>query len=135
MSFIENEFIVEHIEECHDKENDSDADFVIYRFSCRFLRIFTHGIYYLYSNGSSTLQFKLVFDNYSKFLFYDEVGMVLDTITQFFGLEGINDYESLRKKFVEGKTDVSINWRMDKGFVCVKNDEERLRPELFIVFK
>lgn len=61
--------------------------------------------------------------------------MIIDTITQFFGLEGINDYESLRKKFVEGKTDVTISWRFDKGFICVKNDEERLRPEVYIVFK
>ena len=77
----------------------------------------------------------MVFDNYSRFLFFDEVGMIVDTITRFFGLEGISDYESLRKKFVEGKNDVTISWRLDKGFVCVKNDEERLRPELYFVFK
>lgn len=135
LSFIEKEFISEHIEERHDKENDSDADFVMYRFSHRFLGIFTHAVCYRYSDGSSTFQFKLAFDNYSRFLFYDEVGMIVDTITEFFGLEGISDYESLRKKFVEGKTDVTISWRMDNGFVCVKNDEERLRPELFFVFK
>ena len=60
--------------------------------------------------------------------------MIVDTIAQYFGKDGISDYGSLRKRFVEGKTDVTISWRMDKGFVCVKNDEERLRPELFIVF-
>lgn len=135
LSFIGNEFITEHIVERHDRENDSDGDFVIYRFSQRFLEIFTHGICYLYSDGSSTLQFKLAFGNYSRFLFYDEVGMIVDTIAQYFGKDGISDYGSLRKRFVEGKTDVTISWRMDKGFVCVKNDEERLRPELFIVFK
>ena len=134
LSYIGNEFIAEHIVERHDRENDSDADFVIYKFSRRFLGVFSHGIHYLYPNGSTTLQFKLAFDNYSRFLFYDEVGMIVDTITRYFGLEGISDYESLRKKFVEGKTDVTISWRLDKGFVCVKNDEERLRPELYFVF-
>lgn len=134
LSFIESEFVPEHIEERHDRENDSDADFVIYKFSRRFLGIFTHGICYRYSDGSSTFQFKLALDNYSRFLFYDEVGMIVDTITRYFGLEGISDYKSLRKKFVEGKTNVTISWRMDKGFVCVKNDEERLRPELYFVF-
>ena len=135
LSFIKSEFVAEHIEERHEKENDLDADFVIYRFSRRFLEIFTHGIYYLYSDGSSKLQFKLVFGNYSRFLFYDEVGMIVDTIAQYFGKDCISDYESLRRKFIEGKTDVTISWRMNKGVVCVKNDEERLRPELFIVFK
>lgn len=135
LSFIGNEFIAEHIVERHDRENDSDADFVIYKFSRRFLGVFSHGIHYLYPNGSTTLQFKLAFDNYSRFLFYDEVGMIVDTITQYFGLEGISNYESIRKKLVEGDTRTTISWRMDKGFVCVKNDEERLRPELFIVFK
>lgn len=119
LSFIKSEFVEEHIEEHHVNENDLDADFVIYRFSRRFLGIFTHGIYYRYSNGSSTIQFKLVFDNYSRFLFFDEVGIIVDTITRFFGLEGISDYESLRKKFVEGKNDVTISWRLDKGLLAL----------------
>lgn len=134
LSFIKSEFVEEHIEERQVKENDSDVDYVIYRFSHRFLGIFTHAVCYRYSDGSSTFHFKLVFDNYSRFLFYDEVGMIIDTITEFFGLEGISDYEFLCKKFIEGKTDVTISWRMDNGLVCVKIDEERLRPELFIVF-
>jgi len=49
--------------------------------------------------------------------------MIVDTITRYFGLEGISDYESLRKKFVEGKTDVTISWRLDKGFVCVNEGQ------------
>ena len=134
LSFIKSELVEEHIEERQVKENDSDVDYVIYRFSHRFLGIFTHAVCYRYSDGSSTFHFKLVFENYSRFLFYDEVGMIIDTITEFFGLEGISDYDSIRRKFVEGKTDVTISWRLDKGLVCVKNDEERLRPELFIVF-
>lgn len=135
ISFIENEFNNEHLEEIHEKENGSDAYFMIYRFSHRFLGIFTHGIHYVYPDGTTTLQFKLAFRNYSRFLFYDEVGMIVDTITKFFGLDGINDYVSLRNKFVEGNTDVSISWRFDQGFICVKNDEERHRPELFFVMK
>lgn len=135
LSFIASEFIENHVIERHEKEHDSDADFVIYKFSHRFLGIFTHGIYYQYSNGLSSFQFKLAFDNYSRFLFYDEVGMIVDTITGYFGLEGICDYESLRTKFVEGNTDVTISWRIDNGFLCIKNDEERQRPELFFIFK
>ena len=61
--------------------------------------------------------------------------MIVDTITGYFGLEGICDYESLRTKFVEGNTDVTISWRIDNGFLCIKNDEERQRPELFFIFK
>lgn len=132
LSFIKNEFIEDHVEECHDKENDSDADFIIYRFLRRFLGIFTHGIQYHNPDDSYLIQFKLAFSNYSRFLFYDEVGMIIDTITHYFGLEGIGDYKTLRKKFVEGNTDVTISWRLDNGFICVKNDEERCRPELFI---
>jgi hypothetical protein len=135
VNFIADEFVDGHVVERHDNEHDSDTDFVVYKFSHRFLGIFSHGIYYRYSDGSSTLQFKLAFDNYSRFLFYEEVGMMVDTITQFFGLEGVSNYDSLRQKLVEGKTDVTISWRLDKGFVCVKNDEERHRPELCFVFK
>lgn len=133
-SFIINEFIADHVEERHDKESDSDVDYVIYRFSSCFLGIFTHGIQYHNSDDSYLLQFKFAFSNYSRFLFCDEVGMIIDTITSNLGLEGINDYKTLRKKFVEGDTEVTISWRFDNGFLCVKNDVERLRPELFIKF-
>ena len=132
-TFIVREFISEHVMERHRKENEMDPDFVIYKFSRRFLGIFTHGIHYLNSNGSNLIQFKLAFDNYSRFLFYDEVAMIIDTITGYFGLQGISDYDSRRKKLIEGNTDVTISWRFENGFICVKNDEERHRPELYIM--
>lgn len=134
-NFIENELVENHIVECHNKESDSDADFVIYKFSHRFLGIFSHGIHYRYSDGSSMIQLKLAFDNYSRFLFYDEVGGMIDTITDYFGLQGISDYNSSRQRFIKGDTEVTISWRFDNGFICIKNDENRLRPELFFVFK
>ena len=58
--------------------------------------------------------------------------MIIDTITDYFGLQGISEYASLRKKFIEGNTDVTISWRFENGLVCVKNDDERHRPELYI---
>lgn len=61
--------------------------------------------------------------------------MIIDTITDYFGLQGISDYDSRRKKFIEGNTDVMISWRFENGFVCVKNDEERYRPELYFMLK
>jgi hypothetical protein len=131
-TFLEDELKSEHVVEIHRKENDVDSDYVVYKFSNRLLGIFTHGIHYFNSDGSNLLQFKLAFDNLSRFLFYDEVAMIIDTITDYFGLQGISDYDSLRKKFVEGNTDVTISWRFENGYVCVKNDEERQRPELYI---
>ena len=79
------------------------------------------------------IQFKLAFDNYSRFLFYDEVAMIIDTITDYFGLQGISDYDSRRKKLIEGNTDVTISWRFENGFICVKNDKDRYRPELYFM--
>lgn len=134
-SFFEAELKAEHLVEVHRKENEMNVDYVVYKFSRRLLGIFTHGIHYCNSDGSSLIQFKLAFDNYSRFLFYDEVALILDTITDYFGLQGISDYDSLRKKFIEGDTDVTISWRFDKGFVCVKNDEVRHRPELHFMFE
>lgn len=131
-TYIENELRSEHIVEHHRKENDQDTEYVVYKFSHRFLGIFTHGIHYLNSNGSNLIQFKLAYDNFSRFVFYDEVAMIVDTITNYLGVQGISDYDSLRKKIIEGNTDVTISWRFENGFVCVKNDEERYRPELYI---
>lgn len=131
-TFIVTEFKSEHIVERYRKEKESDTEYVVYKFSHRFLGIFTHGIHYLNSNGSNLIQFKLVYDNYSRFVFYDEVAMIIDTIIDYFGVQGISDYDSLRKKIIEGNTDVTISWRFENGFVCVKNDEERYRPELYI---
>jgi hypothetical protein len=60
---------------------------------------------------------------------------MLDTLTQIFGLQGIADYDKTREKIIKGDTDVTISWSFDKVFVCIKNDEDRHRPELFILFK
>ena len=46
-SFVEAELSGEHIVEVHKKENDMDAEYVVYKFSHRFLGIFTHGIHYI----------------------------------------------------------------------------------------
>ena len=115
--FIQDELIQDHIVDRHYREDDTDCNYVVYEFSRRFIGIFSHCIHYNISNESSTLQFKLVFGNYSRFLFYDEVALMLDTFTHFFGLQGIVDYEKTREKFMKGDTDVNISWSFDNGIV------------------
>ncbi len=134
-TFFQDELIPDHIVDRHYKEDDADCDYVVYEFSKYFLGIFSHCTHYYNSDDSSTLQFKLVFGNYSRFLFYDETSIMLDTLTQIFGLQGIADYDKTREKIIKGDTDVTISWSFDKVFVCIKNDEDRHRPELFILFK
>lgn len=113
-TFFQDELIPDHIVDRHYKEDDADCDYVVYEFSKYFLGFFSHCTHYYNSDDSSTLQFKLVFGNYSRFLFYDETSIMLDTLTQIFGLQGIADYDKTREKIMHN----SCAGDNKHGFVC-----------------
>lgn len=105
----------------------------VYKFSRRFLGIFTHCIVYEQNaNGVTLLEFKLAFDNYSRFIFYDEAGIMVDTVCAYFGRFSQEDYEVVRKRIVAGDIGASINWQGDGVLLTLKADPERHRPELYI---
>ncbi len=106
-------------------------DSVVYKFDHRLWGIFTHCIVYDQNDGK-LLEFKLAFDNYSRFIFYDEAGIMVDVVSDYFGRNSIVNYESVRKRIVSGDTETSINWEDENVLYTLKADPERHRPELYI---
>lgn len=103
------------------------------RFTRRFLGIFTHCIVYEQDvDGVTILEFKLAFDNYSRFIFYDEAGIMVDVVCEHLGWPAEKDYEIARKRIIAGDTGASINWQGDGVLLTLKADPERHRPELFV---
>ena len=78
------------------------------------------------------MEFKLAFDNYSRFIFYDEAGMMVDVVCEHLGGPSKEDYEIARKRIVAGDTGASINWQGENVLLTLKADPERHRPELFV---
>lgn len=105
----------------------------IFKFTRRFLGIFSHCILYERDeDGVMLLEFKLAFDNYSRFIFFDEAGIMVDTVCEYFGWPSQKDYEAARKRIIAGDTGASINWQGEEVLFTLRADPERLRPELFV---
>lgn len=124
VSFIREQLIEDNIERREERS-------IVYKFTQRFLGIFTHCVRYD-GDDARVLEFKLAFDNYSYFIFYDEAAIMVDTVADYFGRPSKEDYEKARERIVAGDTDVSINWQGENVFLTLRADPERHRPELFI---
>lgn len=124
VDFLREQLKEENIERRYD-------DSVVYKFDHRLWGIFTHCIVYDQNDGK-LLEFKLAFDNYSRFIFYDEAGIMVDVVSDYFGRNSIVNYESVRKRIVSGDTETSINWEDENVLYTLKADPERHRPELYI---
>lgn len=124
VSFLREQFVSENIER---QEEQS----VIYKFTQRFLGIFTHCVRYD-EDDVIVLEFKLAFDNYSHFIFYDEAAIMVDSVVNCLGRPSKEDYEKARERIVAGDTGASINWTGEGVLFTLRADPERHRPELFI---
>lgn len=122
-SFFQKQFI-----EANEVSHDGA---VAYKFTRRFLGVFSHCVVYKLKH-STLLEFKLAFNNYSRFVFYEEAGIMVDVVCNFLGRPSQEDFHIARKRIIEGDTDASITWNKDNVMFILKADEERHRPELFV---
>ena len=127
VSFLREQLVSENIER---QEEQS----VIYKFTQSFLGIFTHCVRYD-EDDVIVLEFKLAFDNYSHFIFYDEAAIMVDAVVNCLGRPSKEDYEKARERIVAGDTGASINWTGEGVLFTLRADPERYRPELFITIK
>ena len=104
VSFLRDQIRDENVER---RENGA----TVYRLSSRYLGIFTHCIIYEQDGeGVTLLEFKYAPDNYSRFIFFDEAGIMVDTVCEHFGMPPKKDYELARERIVAGDTGTAIYW-------------------------
>lgn len=124
-------FLGEQLREENVERHEERA--VVYKFTRRFLGIFTHCV--VYANDDETLiELKLAFDNYSYFVFYDEARIMVDRVADYLGRPTDGDYDAIRQSIVSGNPNAAIHWKGDHIFFTLKADPERYRPELYITF-
>ena len=136
LNVVETELISKNIIERYDKNDQNEAMSIVFKLDHPFLGIFTHCVFYHYEEKQIIFfQFKLAFDNSSRFIYYDEAGIMIDTVVNYFGREGIKDFDLTRQRMIEGDIDVSFFWQTGKEYVWLKNDPERHRPEIIVALK
>lgn len=124
VSFIKEQLIEDNIERREERS-------IIYKFTKRLLGIFTHCIRYD-EDDALILEFKLAFDNYSYFIFYDEAAIMVDAVTGYLGRPSNEEYEKARERIVAGDTGALIKWQGKGILLTLCADPERHRPELFV---
>ena len=124
-------FLSEQIKEENEEKRENGT--TIYKLTKRFLGIFSHCIVYEQDGeGIRIVEFKLSFDNYSRFIFIDEAGIMVDTVCQYCGWYAQEDFDLARKRIIAGDTGASINWRVEGVLFSLKVDPESHRPELIV---
>lgn len=124
VTFIQEQLTEENIERREERS-------IVYKFTHRFLGIFTHCVRYD-ENDCIVLEFKLSFDNYSYFIFYDEAAIMVDAVANCLGRPAEEEYEKARERIVAGDTGASIIWTGEGVLFTLRADPERHRPELFV---
>lgn len=122
-------FLQEQLREVNVERHEERA--VVYKFTRRFLGIFTHCVVYAHDE-ETLIELKLAFDNYSYFVFYDEARIMVDTVADYLSRPCDAEYETIRQSIVSGNPNAAIHWKGDNIFFTLKADPERHRPELYI---
>lgn len=124
-------FLREQIKEENVDKSENGAK--TFKLSERFLGLFTHCVVYEQdADGIIRLVFKIAFDNYSRSLFFDEAGIIVDTVCKFFGWPSKEDYEIARKRIAAGDTATLLKWEGEDVVFTLKADPESHRPELYV---
>lgn len=124
ITFMREQLIEDNIEQSGDK-------YEVYKFSDRFLGIFTHCTINHQDDGTS-FEFKLNFDNYSYFIFYEEAGIIIDVVTRYFGRPREDEYQAVRNRIVSGDPNASIVWPGEDIHITLKADPESHRPVIYM---
>lgn len=103
-SFFQKQFV-----EANEESHDGAA---VYKFSRRFLGVFSHCVVYKLKD-SFLLEFKLAFDNYSRFISYEEAGIMVDVVCNFFWCPSQEDFDIAKKRIIAGDTDADIQMLSD----------------------
>jgi len=83
--------------------------------------------------GSLIFTFKKVFKNFSRFIYYTESEMLIDSIVNVFGYNNDQELNKKKEEFVYEDNDTSFDWSFDQGFIKLIKDEETKRPLLIII--
>lgn len=107
---------------------------VVFKFTKRYLGIFSHCVLYRNDN-SNILEFKLAFSNYSRFVYYEEAGIMIDAVVDYLGRPNDVEYDKVRQGIISGDPNASFVWSGEDVQMILKADQETHRPELFVVLR
>ncbi len=135
-SFLEQEIGREDIVvERHEKVNDQDDNYDIYHLTQRLLGIFSRAILYDNPEKETIILLDTGTGRSTRFLYYDEVAMIVDLVSGYISAEPIPEYESIKEAIVKGDSKISVIWIIRGGRIVLKNDDRTHKPVLIVVLE
>ncbi|WP_228853064.1 hypothetical protein [Aegicerativicinus sediminis] len=127
ISFCNESSIIEY----NPPKNEDNIESYAFKLPKFYFNYFNYVIYTRYLDKEGfVLTFRKVFENFSRFFYYTESEMLIDTIAQYFGYDNQQELESKKKEFVYGDKKVAFNWTFDGGLIILEKEEDTKRPVL-----
>lgn len=122
------------IVESHRGEADGGISYDQYQFQQRLLGIFSRGTFIHGSENENqqVILLEIGPERSRSFLFYDEVGMIVDTVSNYLSAEPIPDYEEIKQRFVHGEN-ITIVWNIVGGTIRLKTPPGSNKPVLIVM--
>lgn len=127
LSFCSKENLIQF----YPKADDNEVETYIFKLPSFYFNFFNYLVLRNYQeNGSIILTFKKVFKNFSRFIYYTEAEMLIDSIVKIFGYNNDQELNKKKKEFVYENNDTSFDWSFDQGVIKLIKDEDTKRPIL-----
>ncbi|MDA3813499.1 MAG: hypothetical protein PF570_04520 [Candidatus Cloacimonetes bacterium] len=124
----------ENLIKSYPKADDDEVETFIFKLPSFYFNFFNYLVLRNYQDkGSLIFTFKKVFKNFSRFIYYTESEMLINSIVKVFGYNNDQELNKKKKEFVYEDNDTSFDWSFDQGFVKLIKDEETKRPLLNII--
>lgn len=131
-SFLNRAVAQGNIVESHRGGADGAISYDQYQFHQRLLGIFSRGSFFHRNENQQVILLEIGPKRSHSFLYFDEVKMIIDTVSEYLSAEPIPDYEEIKQRFVHGEN-ISIVWDIGSGTIRLKNAPGSNKPVLIVI--
>jgi hypothetical protein len=121
----------ESLIESYPDENGNGIETFAFKLPRFYFNFFNYVIYTSYPEQKVlVLTFQKVFKNFSRFIYYTESEILIDSVCDFFGYENKEELEIKKNEFVYENKETVFDWCFQGGIIRLENEEHTKRPIL-----
>lgn len=121
----------ENLVETYSNENGNGVETFAFKLPKLYFNYFNYVIYTNYPEQEGfVLTFRKAFKNFSRFIYFTESEILIESVCNFFGYENKEELAIKKKEFVYDDQKAIFDWSFEGGLIRLENEEDTKRPTL-----